>query len=87
MRKSLFAIAVLATLGAASLAAPASAAPGMIGAVESSAEVVQVRRDGHHGMRGHGHHRGHHMGRGHHRGHHMMRHGHHHRHMHRHRGY
>lgn len=69
MRKSLFAAAVLASLGAASVA-PASAAPGMIGAVEAPATVTEVRMDGMHGHRL--------MGRHHHRGHRMMRHGHHH---------
>ena len=34
MRKSLFAVAALAALGAIGIAAPASAAPGMVGAVE-----------------------------------------------------
>lgn len=79
MRKSLFAAAVLATLGAASVA-PASAAPGMIGAVHVPTSVTEVRMDGMHGhrmmrhgrghhMMGHGHRRGHMMG--HHRGHRM----------------
>ena len=39
MRKSLFAAAILATLGAIS-AAPASAAPGMIGAVDAPTAVT-----------------------------------------------
>lgn len=82
MRKSLFALAVVASLGAIGLAAPASAAPGMIGAVEAPSAVIDVRMHDHHGMRG----RHHMMGRGH-RGHHMMRgHGHHRGHMMRHMG-
>jgi hypothetical protein len=77
MRKSLLAAAILATLGAVSVA-PASAAPGMVGAVDAPISVTEVRMDdtqaqrGRHGMRGHRHMRGH-MIR--HRGH-MMRHGH-----------
>ncbi|MCJ2024431.1 hypothetical protein [Methylobacterium sp. J-067] len=71
MRKSLFAAAILATLGAASVA-PASAAPGMVGAVEAPTAVTEVRMDGMHShhMMGHRHMRGHMMR--HHRGHHMM---------------
>lgn len=75
MKKSLFAAAVLASLGA--LAAPASAAPGMIGAVDPTTNVVDVRMDGMHGrhrMMGHGHMRGRHMMRGHMMRHHMGRH-------------
>ena len=83
MKKSLFAAAILATLGAASVA-PASAAPGMIGAVDTPTAVTEVRMDGMHGHRGHGmrhhHHRGHMMRHHHHRGH-MMRHGHRHHRM------
>lgn len=76
MRKSLFAAAILATLGAASVA-PASAAPGMIGAVDAPTSVTEVRMDGmhRHHMMGHGHHRGHRMMR-HGHGHRMMGHGH-----------
>ncbi|GJE40781.1 hypothetical protein [Methylobacterium persicinum] len=77
MKKTLFAAAILATLGAASVA-PASAAPGMIGAVDAPTTLTEVRMDdmrGHRGhMMGHRHMRGHMMR--HHRGHHMM--GHHH---------
>jgi len=68
MRKSLFAAAILATLGAASVA-PASAAPGMIGAVDAPIAITQVRMDGMHGHRGHGRMMGHRHMRGH-----MMRH-------------
>ncbi|TXM71235.1 hypothetical protein FV226_15975 [Methylobacterium sp. WL12] len=75
MRKSLFAAAILATLGAATVA-PASAAPGMIGAVDTPTAVTEVRMDGMHGHRGHGRMIGHHHMRGHmmrhHRGHRMM---------------
>ncbi|TXN20994.1 hypothetical protein [Methylobacterium sp. WL9] len=84
MRKSLFAAAILATLSA-TLVAPASAAPGMIGTVDAPTAVTEVRMDGMHGHRGHGRMMGHHHMRGHmmrhhhHRGH-MMRHGHGHRH-------
>lgn len=81
MRKSLLAAAVVAVLGAAGLA-PASAAPGLIGAAEPATTLVDVR------MHRHGMHRGHHMR------HHRMRHRHHMRHhhhrghgMHRHRGH
>ena len=68
MRKSLFA-AVLASLGVAGLAAPASAAPSLIGPLDINTSIVDVRMDG---MRGH--HRGHMMGRHHMRGHMMGRH-------------
>ncbi|TXN22861.1 hypothetical protein [Methylobacterium sp. WL9] len=81
IRKSLFAAAILATLSAASIV-PASAAPGMIGAVDAPTAVTEVRMDGHRGhsrMMGHHHMRGHMMRHHHHRGH-MMRHGHGHRH-------
>lgn len=75
MRKSVFAIAALAALGAIGIAAPASAAPRMIGAVKASTGIIDVRMDdtqaqrGRHGMRGHRHMRGHMMrhGRRHHR--------------------
>ena len=76
MRNTKIADAILATLGAATVA-PASAAPGMIGAVDAPNAVTEVRMDGMHGhrMMGHGHHRGHRMMRHGHR-HHKMRHGH-----------
>lgn len=90
MRKSLFAAAILATLGAVSVA-PASAAPGMVGAIDAPNAVTEVRMDGmhrHHGhMMGHRHMRGHgHMMR-HHHGHRMMRHHHMRGHMMRHHGH
>lgn len=67
MRKSLFALAALAALGALDIAAPVSAAPGMIGAVDASTHIVDVRMDdtqaqrGRHGVRGHRQLRGHMM--------------------------
>ena len=88
MRKSLLAFAVAASLGAIGLTAPASAAPGMIGAVDAPTAVTEVRMDGMHGhrMMGHGHHRGHRMMR-HGHGHRMMGHGHRRGHMMGHRGH
>jgi hypothetical protein len=80
MRKSLSTVAALVALGVVGIAAPTSAAPGIIGGVDASTGIVEVRMDdtqaerGRHGMRRHvmrhnRHHRGH-----------MMRHGHGHRH-------
>ena len=74
MRKSLFAAAILVILGAIATV-PASAAPGIIAAVDAPSVATEVRMGGMHGHRGHGrlmrhrHHRGH--GMGHHRGHRM----------------
>jgi hypothetical protein len=67
MRKSLFVVATLATFCAFGIAAPVSAAPGVIGAVDASTHIVDVRMDdtqaqrGRHGVRGHRQMRGHMM--------------------------
>ena len=76
MKKTLLALAVIASFG---LASPASAAPALPGAVSAPEVVVDVRMHRHHHHMGRGHHmRRHH----HHHRHHMRRHhrGHHHHH-------
>lgn len=74
MRKSLFALAVLASLGASAITTSASAAPVVPMAIEVPSALVDVRMN-------HGHRMGHQgMRRGHHNQGRMMRHGGRHRH-------
>lgn len=77
MKKSLLALAVMASFG---LAGAASAAPALPGAAIAPSDVVPVRMDrmhGHHRQMGRRHRHGHMMRHHHHRRGHMMRHHHH----------
>ncbi|WP_407530091.1 hypothetical protein [Methylobacterium oryzisoli] len=73
MRMPIFALAVMAALGTATLVIPVAAAPALPAAVEASDMVTTVQHR-------HGHMRHHHHVRRHH--HHRMRHHHHRRHHH-----